>query len=333
MDSRKVRLTEVLLVVLILVTALGIMQNMSKPLSGTLPIPMSAVAPYQGNAADGVTTTGNAYLQGGKDPGGLARSIRTDTSGRIVVMPGEPPTVTLAAGDPLPVTMTMPVAVIQSDADLLKADANAQQGGIDVGIGNPLYVTPTQRLFVTVDDVQTGTVTVDIDSKHLDESGGAIQVVEIEHFRVHEGQMYEASYTASSLADEATQYIWLRTGANMVHFAFAVAGGGQIDVSMWETPTVTGGTVITLVNMKRDSPMAATMVISHSPSVSAQGSAIFENILIPGGAGPQASARVGGSARNAAEWLFDVFTSYLVGVKNESGGAISVTWQTNFYEE
>ncbi len=56
--------------------------------------------------------------------------------------------VSLAAGDPLPVTITMPIAVIQGDADLLLVNANVQQDNVDVGIGNPLYITPTQRLEV-----------------------------------------------------------------------------------------------------------------------------------------------------------------------------------------
>ncbi len=50
------------------------------------------------------------------------------------------------SGNPLYVTITTPIEVIQSDADLLDVDANIQQGDADVGIGNPLYVTPTQDL-------------------------------------------------------------------------------------------------------------------------------------------------------------------------------------------
>lgn len=118
MEEKRNYLTPVLIVVLILVTALGIVQNMSEPLDGTLPVPMAAVLPYGGNAADGITSTGNSQLIGGKDSGGLARSLRTDTSGRAEITSTGALPVSLAAGDPLPITGTIGeiIGVVDVDA-------------------------------------------------------------------------------------------------------------------------------------------------------------------------------------------------------------------------
>ncbi len=110
MEQKRNYLTDVLLVVLILVTAFGMTRTLSQPSDGSV-----ALQGYQ---------------------------VRT---------------VFLAAGDPLPTTMTMPIAVIQSDANLLKADANLQYEDTDVTAARPLPVggsieiTTSADLTVTLD--------------------------------------------------------------------------------------------------------------------------------------------------------------------------------------
>ncbi len=161
----------------------------------------------QGFAADGSTAAGNPVQVAGKDSGGLAQSLRTDTEGRPIVqsfgtttmtLDGEAVTVgdittgTVAVddgGNVLSVddagaSLTVDGSVVVSDIttgtvtvddgagsltvdqathDLLQANVTVQQGDVDVAIGNPLYITPTQRL--EVDATTSGDVPITLDSE------------------------------------------------------------------------------------------------------------------------------------------------------------------------
>lgn len=174
------------LLALIFLALVGIFINVALSGPPDAPVAMRAVAPYQGNAADGVTTTVNSMLVGGKTYTGGAQSLRTDTDGALHIIPAGPSTVTLSAGDPLPVTITEPITVIQSDADLLLVNANIQQGDADIAIGNPLYITPTQDLSVQLRGYN-GTSWRDV---RVDKSTDNFQIVDNAHHQIHAGSAY-----------------------------------------------------------------------------------------------------------------------------------------------
>ncbi len=258
-------------------------------------------------------------------------------------------TVFLAAGDPLPTTMTMPVAVIQPDADLLKVDANIQQGNADVGVGNPAYFTPTIRLRVdatgdgdvpitldgedvTVDSLLTGTVTIDFDAKFVDsQETNTLRTVLSEESEVHDGLMFSLDRSLD-VGDDVFTYLWMHVGASPAHVAIGVWGGGQLGVSLWETPTVSGGIAILPHNLNRTSSTMPLAVISHTPTIASLGSTpLFTNTVLPGGTGN--NTRIGGGARSTLEWIFSPGSDYLLGVQNVSGGTVSVTMELDWNEE
>ena len=152
MDDKRIKSSQVLnlLVALLLVLVAGIFVRLVTMEPGDLmaeatELGVRAVAPYAGNAADGITTTGNSYRMGGQDPGNLARTFRTDTDGALLMVPAGPSTVTLAAGDPLPITPSVGaiLRVSQAVPDTLNANANMQVGDADVGSGNAVPITDT----------------------------------------------------------------------------------------------------------------------------------------------------------------------------------------------
>ncbi len=133
------------LLALIFVVLVGIFINVALPQPPDAPMIMSAVAPYQGNAADGVTTTVNSMLVGGKTYTDGAQSFRTDTEGALYIIPAGPSTVTLSAGDPLPITGTIGTIVGVVDVDA------TGQGDV------PITLDGEQ---ITVADIVTGEVDI-----------------------------------------------------------------------------------------------------------------------------------------------------------------------------
>ena len=130
--------------------------------AGAVELGMRAVAPYKGNAADGVTTVVNSMLVGGKTYTGGAQSFRTDTDGALYIIPAGPSTVTLLAGDPLPITPAIGsvLEVTQATPDDLNTNANLQYEDADVTVARPLPVggsleiTTSEDLTVTLDGEQ-----------------------------------------------------------------------------------------------------------------------------------------------------------------------------------
>lgn len=133
------------LLALIFVVLVGILISVALSGPPDAPVAMRAVAPYQGNAADGVTTTVNSQLVGGKTITGGAQSLRTDTDGALHIIPAGPSTVTLSAGDPLPITGTIGTIVGVVDVDA------TGQGDV------PITLDSEQ---ITVADIVTGEVDI-----------------------------------------------------------------------------------------------------------------------------------------------------------------------------
>lgn len=141
---------------------------------------------------------------------------------------------------------------------------------------------------------------------------------------------FYAGYTNLSLADDTTQWFGLTTLTKSVRLAMAASGGGRIDVSFYQTPTLSGGVAITPRDMNRGVLATAQTIITHSPTIAITGTAVFTNVLVPGGVGND--HRIGGAARNDSEWVLPAWSSYLLGVLNTSGSAISMSLQMQFAE-
>lgn len=165
-----------------------------------------------------------------------------------------------------------------------------------------------------------------------DQTGGAI-VMDVVHHEVHEGEMRHGGYTVTSLGNGANLELLLDVGAVDAHSTWEVFAGGQVVVSLWESPTVGSlGTALPVWNMNRTVTTTAASALYHTPSVTATGTITLVNArILPGGTSP--TTRVGGGIRSGAEWILAPETAYLMRVTNTSGGSIAVNVVTEWYEE
>src|SRR5512139_1122933 len=143
------------------------------------------------------------------------------------------------------------------------------------GLARPVWVM--NPLAITGDD--------DAAVLNTDEITGALVTIEVPHHEVHEGEYFTASIYSSSVANNGTLMVLLRTGATRWdHLVFEVAAGGNYECELLEKPTVTGaGTALTAHNMKRGSPNAAQTTIFHTPTIA--GGVLLRWFMSPGGTG------------------------------------------------
>jgi len=138
--------------------------------------------------------------------------------------------------------------------------------------------------------------------------------IPIEHFKVHNGQMFYLSYTFAAVADSATVEMIMFTGDEPPHVVITATSPGAARISILSNPTSTAnGTTLTSYNMCRTSTNVAAAIMTYAPT-NATSTTIIVNDYIPGGSTVQ--TRVGASARQNTEWIFKPNYKYLIRFEN-----------------
>ena len=166
----------------------------------------------------------------------------------------------------------------------------------------------------------------------FDEIAGALNVIDIVHHEIHEGEFFSVSYKApdaSPIADNATIAFALTAATKYIHLEAVAAMGGDAEVEFYEASTVTGGTATTPRNHKRTASDNSDVTVVRDPTVNVAGT-LLENAFMPGGTGGNAIGIVGNQRQ---EWILRPAITYVVRLTNRAGtaqpGSLAVTW----YEE
>ena len=152
---------------------------------------------------------------------------------------------------------------------------------------------------------------------------GPMTVIEYEHDKTHEGRFFSGGYYNSSLADATNQDFLVTTSAdNTFHAQFLVAISGDCTMQIFEGPTTSGGTSVSMSNHNRSSSKVCDLTVKHTPTVTGTGTQINGTIFLPGG---DKHTGGGGHFGFANEFMLAKSTSYLLRVTNVSGGAIKIS--------
>ncbi len=145
----------------------------------------------------------------------------------------------------------------------------------------------------------------------------AVVTISFEHHEVHEGNFYTASiYDADVDAGEAAaKEILLITPntAKRIHIKVQITGTGAGFIQLTENPTVSVGNVVIAYNNNRNSTNETTLVIKQDPTVTADGTIIFQN-WIPA----ETKGKIGGVVRLNAEWDLEQNEDYLIRVVSDA---------------
>lgn len=169
----------------------------------------------------------------------------------------------------------------------------------------------------------------------IDDITNSLQMIDVVHHEIHEGETYQASYKspdASNIADNGTIDILVKTGAKYCHLAFEIAAGGDAEILLYEdTTTSNDGTPLVEHNMNRGIADSATAAAFHTPTVTDVGT-LLENRFVPGGAGGNSQGG-SGTIRPGTEWILNINKNYLVRGINRAGTAQPMSNIVQWYEE
>ena len=151
------------------------------------------------------------------------------------------------------------------------------------------------------------------------------------HQRVHEGTMFSADCLRGEgnlVADNGTLVMSMTTGASVPHLIFEVSTGGDAEVQLIETASVTVASALTSHNRSRSrGPGLASCAVAST--VTPGGTLIF-NKFVPGGPGPLAS---GGNGKPfEQEWILKSSTTYAIVATNRGGATKAMSIGAMWYE-
>jgi len=164
----------------------------------------------------------------------------------------------------------------------------------------------------------------------IDSATGALAVLELEHFEVHEGDFYTVGNFDSSV-DNATPKLFSITTpdtSRRFHIKFNVITNAAAQVAFEENPTIgTVGTTLTAYNNNRNSSNQSSLTVCADPTGVVAGTTLDFHLI---GTYNQKS-RFGGSSRRYGEWILKQNEDYLIKVIPDVDGS-SIALQAEWYE-
>ena len=171
------------------------------------------------------------------------------------------------------------------------------------------------------DDVVDNFVAVDV--------GGHLLFIDSLHNRIHAGSFFSAGISNAALANGAVLELLIQTPATgTIHLRGEAAAGGNAGIEMYEGTTFSAaGTASPSANHNRLSSNVSTVVVTHTPTLTADGSQLVSDIIIGG----QTGKAFGGSV-SPEEWLLDQSQVYLLRLTNTAGTVQPARIALDFYD-
>lgn len=148
--------------------------------------------------------------------------------------------------------------------------------------------------------------------QYLASSDKPFPIVDVNHLRLHEGRAYYTYYINPALSVGGNLDIALAFPAGILaHAVFNYQCGGDSRFYVYESPTTSGGTPLTIHRRNRSLATTSTGAAVYEPTVSALGTEIFGEIITSGQGGTGA-----GGGGYTYEYVLKPLTTYLFRLTN-----------------
>lgn len=165
-------------------------------------------------------------------------------------------------------------------------------------------------------------------NQFLTSSDRPFPIVDVNHLRLHEGRAYYTYYIEPSLAVNANLDIAVAFPAGVApHAVFNYQCGGDSRFYIYEAPTTSGGTSLTIHRRNRSLVTTSSGVAVYNPTVSALGTEIFGEIITSGQGGTGA-----GGGGYTYEYVLKPLTTYLFRLTNINAQAHIAELLIEWYE-
>ena len=165
-------------------------------------------------------------------------------------------------------------------------------------------------------------------NQYLTSSDRPFPTVDVNHLRLHEGRAYYVYRVEASLAVSANLDIAVAWPSGIFpHAVFTYQCGGDSRFYIYENPTTSGGTALTIHRRNRSLATTSTGAAVYNPTVSALGTEIFGEIVTSGQGGTGSG---GGGITN--EYVLSPLTTYLFRITNTNAQAHIAELLIEWYE-
>lgn len=167
--------------------------------------------------------------------------------------------------------------------------------------------------------------------QYLTSSDRPFPIVDVNHLRLHEGRayyVYKIYNMASPLGVNNSIDIAIAFPAGIApHSIFTYQSGGDAEFYVYESPTTSGGTPLTIHRRNRNLVTSSTGVAVLAPTVTALGTEIFGEIITSGQGGTGA-----GGGGYTYEYVLKPLTTYLFRLTNVNAQSHMAELLIEWYE-
>lgn len=166
-------------------------------------------------------------------------------------------------------------------------------------------------------------------NSYIASSDRPFPIVDVNHLRLHEGRayyIYKMYPYATGLAAGASINIAIAWPSGVTpHLVIEYESPGESEFYLYEEPTTSGGTAMTINRRNRNILTASSGAAVLDPTVSATGTEIFAEFVPAGNKG-------GGGATYTFEYVLKPLTTYLLRLTNVNSQAHPANLRVEWYE-
>ena len=192
-----------------------------------------------------------------------------------------------------------------------------------------MAVQVQQESFTTKSRFVTPTYIDKDGNSYLTSSDRPFPVIDVNHLRLHEGRayyVYKLYPYAAGLAAGASLNIAIAWPSGYApHAVFDYGGSGEAEFYVYESPTTSGGTAMTINRRNRTNATASSGAAVLNPTVTNVGTEIFSEFV-------PANKQGGGGQSFTFEYILSPLTTYLFRLTNVNSQSHAAHLMIEWYE-
>lgn len=160
-------------------------------------------------------------------------------------------------------------------------------------------------------------------------SDRSMPIIDVNHLRLHEGRAYYVykmyTYAAGLVAGSSIDIAIAFPAGTTPHAVFSYGGSGEAEFYMYEEPTTSGGTSMTIHRRNRNLNTSSVAAAVLAPTVSSVGTEIYSEFV-------PANKQGGGSQSYTFEYVLKPLTTYLFRLTNVNAQPHAAELRVEWYE-
>lgn len=165
--------------------------------------------------------------------------------------------------------------------------------------------------------------------QYLTSSDRPFPTVDVNHLRLHEGRAYycykQYSYLAGLAAESSIDIAIAFPAGTFAHAVFGYGGSGEMEFYVYESPSTSGGTALTIHRRNRNLITSSVAAAVVAPTVTSVGTEILGEFV-------PADKQGGGGQNFTYEYVLKPLTTYLFRLTNVNAQPHAANLIIEWYE-